>query len=69
MESNERDDLQDQSTHKRGTPTSDYGCCCLQMRKPQNDDAWNEQGYALKNVADIFNSYKMYFIKCSNKFI
>jgi hypothetical protein len=34
---NERDDLQDQFTHERGTAASGYGYCCLCMRTPQND--------------------------------
>jgi hypothetical protein len=35
----------------------------------QYTSAWNEQGYAIKTEADTLNSYKMYLIKCSNKFI
>lgn len=35
MVSNEKDDLQDQITHNRGTASSYYGCC-LHMRTPRN---------------------------------
>jgi hypothetical protein len=32
MESNERDDIQDKNTHKRGCPILDFGCCFLHTR-------------------------------------